>query len=638
MHSDKKKIILISMPFAETTIPSIQLALLETYLKEFEINVISKHLYLKSADFYGLPNYNKLIFSQNGSYAAQILFSKYVFPDHWIDLVDDIQTYFNNKMNSRSEGADTFPFDKFLDQTDLFYNWVIKNIDWKRYEIIGFTINFGQFLPSLAIAKKIKELYPEKIVLFGGSRTYGDLGVKTLELFDYVNFVISGDGEKSLYLLATDFNNYQNIPGLIFRKENKIKWNNNEYYLDLNNLPILSYDSFFEQLFSASSIIQQFFDYYGKLPIELSRGCWWNKCTFCNVKLQNKKYREKNVENFIKELVFLSDKYQILRFQVINNHLPIKNYRILLKEIKNLDRDFTLYIEARANQLSSEDYRLMKEAGCSHIQTGIETFSKNYIKKINKGTRIIDNIASLKFCKEYNIINDYNIVINYPNEENIDFDETKKTIHLFKQYIDPPQISPLIIGFGSYIYNYPEEFNIKNLEFTQVDKLMFPLDVLKRGVSYFYNFKKNRVIKKHDWDQLVFSWQQERNQRLIKGLNSRLEIDKYIFYFEDGNNFLRIYDHRDIQNIRIYILNAKERDIFLACTDIISIQELQNKFSNIADYKIAAILHSLEKKDLLYREENYYLNLPLRINLSTYDKPKNEQKIMIYNSGKQRTL
>ena len=143
------------MPFAETTIPSIQLALLETYLKEFDINVISKHLYLKSADFYGLPNYNKLIFSQNGSYAAQIIFSKYVFPDHWNDLVDDIQTYFNNKMNSRSEGVDTFLFDKILDQTDLFYNWVIKNIDWKLYDIIGFTINFGQFLPSLAIAKKI---------------------------------------------------------------------------------------------------------------------------------------------------------------------------------------------------------------------------------------------------------------------------------------------------------------------------------------------------------------------------------------------------------------------------------------------------------------------------------------------------
>ncbi|MCK5030374.1 MAG: hypothetical protein KAR64_02810, partial [Thermoplasmatales archaeon] len=84
MHNDKKNVLLISMPFAGTDIPSIQLAVLEGYLKERNINTKTRHLYLKAAEFYGLNNYNFLIYPPNDSYTAQIIFSKYVFPEHWI--------------------------------------------------------------------------------------------------------------------------------------------------------------------------------------------------------------------------------------------------------------------------------------------------------------------------------------------------------------------------------------------------------------------------------------------------------------------------------------------------------------------------------------------------------------------------
>jgi len=45
MHSNKKSVLLVSMPFAETSIPSIQLDLLEQYLVERNIKIKSRHLY-----------------------------------------------------------------------------------------------------------------------------------------------------------------------------------------------------------------------------------------------------------------------------------------------------------------------------------------------------------------------------------------------------------------------------------------------------------------------------------------------------------------------------------------------------------------------------------------------------------------
>lgn len=112
----------------------------------------------------------------------------------------------------------------------------------------------------------------------------------------------------------------------------------------------------------------------------------------------------------------------------------------------------------------------MREAGFRAIQTGIESFSSQYLRKINKGARVIDNIAALKFCKENDILNSYNLVIRYPNEDIVDFEETRKIASLLKGYLDPPQLCELRVMYGSQIHRHPEQFNIERLRST---RLMF---------------------------------------------------------------------------------------------------------------------------------------------------------------------
>lgn len=54
MHSAQKNVLLIAMPFAGVDIPSIQLGILEAYLKERNANIKTRHLYLKAAEFYSI--------------------------------------------------------------------------------------------------------------------------------------------------------------------------------------------------------------------------------------------------------------------------------------------------------------------------------------------------------------------------------------------------------------------------------------------------------------------------------------------------------------------------------------------------------------------------------------------------------
>ena len=611
MHREKKTVLLVSMPFAGINIPSIQLAILESYLKERDIEIKTKNLYLKAAEFLEINNYNYLIHPPNDSYLAQMAFSKYVFPNHWLKNEEKLKDYFNKNIVGNNKLKNKFAFEFYLEKTDQFYNWALEKSDWRSYDIIGFTLNYGQFLPSLAISKKIKELDPSKKIIFGGSRTTEELGKRVLETFDYIDFIVSGDGEEALYLLSHDYNNFRLIPGLIYRVGNNVVLNESENSIDLNTLSIPSYDNFFEELSLTSAEVQQYFQYSGYMPIEISRGCWWNKCSFCNLNLQYKRYREKSVNRTVEEIQYLSDKYKILNFQFIGNTLPAKDYKELFTKIIALSKDFNIVTEARADHLKNEDYRLLKEAGFNIIQTGIESFSNSYLKKMNKGTRVIDNIAALKFCKENEIINKYNLLIDYPNEELIDFEETKKVIKTIKQFLEPPQICYLRIMYGSPIFCNLDKFNISELEFTEIDKLMFPQDILEKGLCFVYSYKNNKNIDLNNWHELVNNWKIEREMLKIEGIKTQNIADKFIFYYADGGSFIKIYDKRNLNNIQIYNLNEFEREVFLSCSDIISFEKLKEKFFNNSESELKNTLIDLEENGIVFREDNFYLSLPL---------------------------
>ena len=45
-------------------------------------------------------------------------------------------------------------------------------------------------------------------------------------------------------------------------------------------------------------------------------------------------------------------------------------------------------------------------------------------------------------------------------------------------------------------------------------------------------------------------------------MKKQIPIDKLIFYYVDGENFIKIYDKRNPKNYQIFILNEIERDIF----------------------------------------------------------------------------
>jgi ribosomal peptide maturation radical SAM protein 1 len=617
MHDTKKSVLLIAMPFAGITLPSIQLSVLGEYCKSHGVPIETRNLYLKAAEVYGLQSYHALIYPPNDSYTAQMVFSKYVFPAHWKSNEEKFKDYFTTHIRQKKESF-LFSFEEYVQRTDFFAQWILDHEDWRSFDIIGFTLNFGQLLPSLAVAKTIKERAPEKTIVFGGSRTGDELGKNVLRAFEYVDCIVSGEGEEALVRLACEPENYESIPRLIYRAGDEIVQNRPDACVNLNSAPLPSYDQFYRELAATSDEIKQFFQYGGKLPVEISRGCWWNRCTFCNLNLQHHEYQEKSIDRIIQEILWLSERYHMLDFQLIGNTLPKTEYTALFEKLKQLGKDFSFFVEARAGQLRSDEYRLMSEAGFRVIQTGIESFSPRYLRKINKGVRVIDNIAALKFCKENKITNNYNLIVRYPNEDVKDFEETKKTVSLLKGYLDPPQLCELRVMYGSSIHRHPEQFNIDTLKSTPVDLLMYPPEIVAKGISFVFDFTQKIPSPQNEWESLVDEWKKEQKIAESEALKSQAVIDSLIFYFVDGGSFLKIYDKRDRLNIRIFVLNALERAVFLACVDVVSLQQLQQKFARVPEFELIAMLQSFEQNRLVFVEDEQYLCLPVRFSVGKH--------------------
>ena len=98
----------------------------------------------------------------------------------------------------------------------------------------------------------------------------------------------------------------------------------------------------------------------------------------------------------------------------------------------------------------------------------------------------------------------------------------------------------------------------------------------------------------------------------MNAINSQSLIDKLIFYYVDGRNFLKIFDKRETKNIQAFDLNEIEREIFLLCLDVISYQAIKELVPHIPDEQLRSILDTFKSRGIVFKEDDHYLALPLR--------------------------
>ncbi len=187
-------VLLVNMPFAHLRWPNIGLSLLKSSLTVREIPCELKNLCFPFAERVGYDLYDWIADHFAFVLGGEHLFAKDYFGDRlpptdgfWNDVILDVEPLLDAK--------DRADFETVAAAIPGFLDDCMATIDFSRYRLVGFTTSYQQAFPSLCLAKRIKQRYPDVQIAFGGAACEGVMGAELIRQFPELDFVFLGEAD-----------------------------------------------------------------------------------------------------------------------------------------------------------------------------------------------------------------------------------------------------------------------------------------------------------------------------------------------------------------------------------------------------------------------------------------------------------
>lgn len=256
-------------------------------------------------------------------------------------------------------------------------------------QVISFSCYIWNITQTLEICKEIKENLDCKIVLGGPEVAYRSKDI--LEKYDYIDFVLAGEGEWSFPLFLDNINgNLLSVDGLTYRQNSEIIINPEKEYTDTPPSPYSA--EFYENL-------------KGRIAyIETSRGCPY-RCAFC-LSGRCSKLRFFDLEQVKKDVINLANSgTQTLKFVDRTFNANSKRANEILLFIKEnygakIPESVCFHFEIAGDILTEETLEILSQMpkGAVQLEIGMQSFNEETLKTINRKTnteKLIKNIERL---------------------------------------------------------------------------------------------------------------------------------------------------------------------------------------------------------------------------------------------------
>lgn len=266
----------------------------------------------------------------------------------------------------------------------------VNNFFETKFDLIGMTVFSPVYFEVKEIFKKIKSFNSSIPIVLGGPY------VTTImdEIFEETpaDYAVYGEGEITFNELLWYLKGRRNldINGLMYRNnQGNIKVNPpRERITNLDVLPHPAYDTFPMERYPLHRLVT-------------SRGCPFS-CAWCNSSsIWKNGYRQMDARKMIAEVEFLLKNYGKKIFVFGDNSFNadlnrVEHFCDLLLE-KNIDILWS--VSLRADNITPEIARKMKDAGCYNVAIGVESANNDILSKIGKNTtieKIQDGITTIK--------------------------------------------------------------------------------------------------------------------------------------------------------------------------------------------------------------------------------------------------
>jgi ribosomal peptide maturation radical SAM protein 1 len=616
---------LVSMPWTALSEPSLGLGILKAKLASAGIGCRVLHLnlfllrYLKATTYFGLGE----AFGLN-----DFVFSHALEPEISTEQRDALERRVDELVGNGAGvwlGSDDreLLLDLVLQVRNVavpdFLSDCLRRIGEAGGSLVGFTCLFDQTIASVALAKLVKEAFPEKLIVFGGYALQPPVGQQVIKSFSWLDAVAFGDGEDVIVPLArasVDRSLLADIPGLVYRPTagaRPVASQQSAIRTNLDRSPIPDYDDYLIDLQELERQ-EQVTVTWDTIPIESSRGCWWGQtkhCVFCGIDDDTMKYRLKSPETVVGMLGALERKYGIRQFRFSDYILPHSYYQTLLPQLAALPEPYTLSCELKAN-IDSSRFRLLHDAGFTEVQPGIESFSTPILRKMDKGVTAIQNVYTLLLGYRFDIEVHYNFLYGFPSDRPVDYEELLRTIPLIYHLTPPISRNAVVTTRFAPMQADPARFGITR--------------AIRHDPGYEVIFSR-AYLEEHrfDYDNYCYYFEQpydcgEDLLVLYALLRHQIQYWKDIhrarevrLSYEPTSKGLRLLDSRYRGEPEETWLGARHAQVYLACAgDLTSSRRLRAALpGTISDEELSDLLAELVEARLVMRDGNLYLGLAI---------------------------
>jgi anaerobic magnesium-protoporphyrin IX monomethyl ester cyclase len=340
-------------------------------------------------------------------------------------------------------------------------------------DIAGISSTTAGIVASGKLAACIKELDNDVITIIGGCHVTS-LPEETLAEFNSFDIAVIGEGEVTFteILRAVDETGAipTNLSGTALTIDNRFSLNMARPLInDLDVLPLPAWRllrGFPDSFLPSPARMNRF----PCASVVLTRGCP-NQCKFCDRSVFGSKVRSYSpayainmfkdlANNFgVKEVLIEDDTFSI-------SHQWVKEFceRLISERI-----DITWSCLGRADRVTADILRLMREAGCWHISYGIESGDQRILDAMKKGEDLARMEDAVRWSREAGLRTKGFFMVGFPGETAESLRRTKELA--LKLQLDDISVMQLTPFPGTALYERAAEYGVFEKDWGKMNTL-----------------------------------------------------------------------------------------------------------------------------------------------------------------------
>lgn len=291
-------------------------------------------------------------------------------------------------------------------------------------DLVGISWTFPeQTVPTFLLAALIKRHLPDIRVVLGGnvaSLLHRELA-RALPLHQYIDGFVVGDGEPALREMALQLDAGRwapaDVPNFHYFVNGSVRQSRSMQKWRIHDDPPPDFDGL---------SLDRYYVGTRQLAYMTARGCYYNKCRFCNFPTTKSGYQLRSAEKVAADLDTLATRYNTRLFYIADDAVaPTRTFKIAVEILKR-QLDITWWVLTRYDKgWTPERLRIIKAAGCYRLFFGGESADDRLQAYSGKGfgRSRIRNVLGI--VRESGLHAHMSTIVGFPTETE---QETENTI------------------------------------------------------------------------------------------------------------------------------------------------------------------------------------------------------------------